>query len=286
MRGIDNAQALLSGLQSDQMGLIGGVPGRDSAILDGNDRYPVTAVESSYQQTFLAADTTTAPFDNLSVRIALQYAVDRERIVEQVYGGFGNVGSIPWPAGTPGVTEDQVTRYDFDPEKAKSLIAEAGVTGAKVTVYANSNPIFNSILEIVQYNLTEAGLDVTVETLDGPEFTDRIRGGELPGLVVANVGLVSVSPLPGISSATPLRPGGNPSHVDSDEYRDLQARAYAATSDDDAAQVNFELGEFLLEESFHITLTQAFESYAMTADLAGVGSNLLGYIKLDDAVLN
>lgn len=285
VRAVENAQALISGLQSGQMQLVGGVPGRDIGVLADDDRYTLLSVESSYQQTYLAADTTTAPFDDLRVRQALQHAVDRQRVVEQVYGGFGKVSCVPWPASTPGVTEDQVTRYGFDPDRARELIDEAGATGAKITVFAASTPIFTSVMEIVQYNLSEIGFDVTAEALEKAEFGDRVRGGDLPGLFIANVGLVSVSPLTGISTAAPLRPDGNPSHLDSPEYVDLQTRAFAATSDEEAAEVNSDLSEFLLEQSFHITLAQAFETYAMTADLTGVETNLLGYLKLGRATL-
>lgn len=280
LRAIDNSQALLAALQSDQVQLIGSVPGRDLKALAGDDRYVLQSTESSYQQTYLGVDITAAPFDKVEVRQALQYAVDRQRIVDQVYGGFGNVSSLPWPAKTPGVTKDQANHYSHDVAKAKELLAKAGATGAAIKLFAANTPIFTSIVDIVQFDLTEAGFKVSVELLDPPAFQERVRSGNLPGVSIANVGLVSVSPETGVSTAAPLRPGKNTSHMLDPVYGELVDKALTSTDPDEKSKVVNELSDFFLEQSFHITLAQAFETYAMSSKVKDLDTSYLAYIKL------
>ena len=67
-----------------------------------------------------------APFDNLLVRQAITYAIDRERIVEQYYPVGSSVSNSFVPAFVhPGASPD-VLWWEYDPAKAKELLAEAG----------------------------------------------------------------------------------------------------------------------------------------------------------------
>ncbi|WP_327087166.1 ABC transporter substrate-binding protein [Nonomuraea sp. NBC_01738] len=283
IRAIKSPQAQLSALQSGQVQMVGGIPARDVKTAAAGGRYTVSVTTPSYQQTYLGVDVKTKPFDDPKVRQALQYAVDRKRIADQVYGGYAEVSSLPWPATTPGVTPDQVTRYAHDPDKAKALLKEAGATGAEITVWAAQTPIFSSVLDIVQYDLTQAGFKVTPKLLDATEFQTLVVQSKLPGLNIANIGLVSVSPLTGISTANPARPGDNTSRLDDEKYVKLQERAFAAGTPEQLAEANHDLSEYLLEQSFHITLAQAHEVVMWDPSIQGHDTSFLGYLDLADA---
>ncbi|MFJ9693963.1 ABC transporter substrate-binding protein [Kitasatospora sp. NPDC101183] len=282
VRSVTSSQAALSALQSGQSHLIGAVPGRDLKVLAGNPAYTVQSARSSYQQAFLGANTATRPLDDRRVRQALQYAVDRERIVAQVYGGHAEASSLPWPSNTPGVTPDQVNRYPHDPDKARGLLREAGAEGARLPLTAANSPVFSSLVELVKYDLEQAGFGVDVQLLDNAALQPKIQQGTLEGLFIANHGMVSVSPLSGITVSGPLQVGRNTSHVTDPAYADLQARAFAAADDTARADVNHALSEYLLTESFHVTLAHAWEAYAFASSVHGVGTSALGYLRLGD----
>ncbi|MFF2954800.1 ABC transporter substrate-binding protein [Kitasatospora sp. NPDC057965] len=282
VRSVTSSQAALSALQSGQGHLIGAVPGRDLKVLAGNPGFTVQSAKASYQQAFLGVVVTSKPFDDLRVRQALQHAVDRERIVDQVYGGHAEASSLPWPSTTPGVTPDQVTRYKHDPEKARGLLREAGAEGVRVPLTAANSPVFSSLVELVKYDLEQAGFGVDVQLLDNAALQPKIQQGTLEGLFVANHGMVSVSPLSGITVSGPLQVGRNTSHVTDPAYADLQARAFAAADERARADVNHELSEYLLAQSFHITLAHAWETYAFASSVRDVSTSALGYLKLTD----
>ncbi|MBK5258520.1 MAG: hypothetical protein JJE51_02935 [Thermoanaerobaculia bacterium] len=75
--------------------------------------------------SYLAYDTSTAPFDRVEVRQAVNCAINRERINETVFGGMGLVANGLLPPGLAGYNE-RLKGYDYDPDRAKSLLAKAG----------------------------------------------------------------------------------------------------------------------------------------------------------------
>ncbi len=77
---------------------------------------------------FLAFNTQKAPLDNVKVRQALAMAINKPAIIEAVFHGTGTAAKNLLP---PGVwsADSQLKDYDYDPQKAKALLAESGVAG-------------------------------------------------------------------------------------------------------------------------------------------------------------
>ena len=75
--------------------------------------------------SYLGYDTSTGPFSRPEVRQAVNYAVNHERINEQVFGGQGVVAHGLLPPGLLGY-DDNLRGYSFDPERARTLLRQAG----------------------------------------------------------------------------------------------------------------------------------------------------------------
>ncbi|PAZ09705.1 ABC transporter substrate-binding protein [Streptomyces sp. SA15] len=84
---------------------------------------------------FLMFNTRHKPFDDVRVRQALHYAIDTEKMVEVALKGHGTPASSFLNEGNPSYRRAK-TVYDHDPEKAKALLKEAGVSGLKVDILA------------------------------------------------------------------------------------------------------------------------------------------------------
>ena len=135
---------------------------------------------------------TRAPFDNFKVREAFAYAFDREGFIRDVTKDT-NVKTLTWiPPGYPGY-DDKETRYDFDLEKAKAALSEAGFAdGAgfpevKLT-YASNNPANQARSEyLVQMYKKNLNVDLTLDPVesttltalrkDPKTFPQLVRGG-------------------------------------------------------------------------------------------------------------
>ena len=70
------------------------------------------------------------PFDNQKLRKALQYAVNRKSIVDNVLFGYGEPVYAPWPKTSLAYDPKWDNFYPFDLDKAKALMTEAGVADA------------------------------------------------------------------------------------------------------------------------------------------------------------
>ena len=76
---------------------------------------------------FLMFNTATKPFDDVRVRQALHYAIDTQKMIEVALKGHGNAVHVLPQRGATRPTREASTVYDYDPDKAKALLKEAGV---------------------------------------------------------------------------------------------------------------------------------------------------------------
>lgn len=106
------------------------------------------------------------PFMDVRVRRALNLAIDRNEIAETVMGGFANPASQIVVEGIDGHNTD-LADYEYDPEEAKRLLAEAGYPdGFSFTLNAPSDRYVNGpqVAQAVVGMLSKVGLDVSLET--------------------------------------------------------------------------------------------------------------------------
>ena len=121
----------------------------------------------------LDVNTTKAPFDNPAVVEALHYGIDREGIKTTTNFGVGDVNYQPFPAGYVGHNNDLDDLYAYNPEKAKQILADAGLKdGVKGTfsVPAPTPPA----AEQIQAQLKDIGIDLEIETLPPAQFTQIV----------------------------------------------------------------------------------------------------------------
>src|SRR5690606_4327521 len=89
----------------------------------------------SAEAMFIAMSPETKPWDDARVRKAVCHAINREGIARAILGNQATLLNGPVGAGQLGYDADYKTPFDYNPEKAKSLLAEAGATGAAVDLY-------------------------------------------------------------------------------------------------------------------------------------------------------
>lgn len=117
------------------------------------------------------------PFDDVRVRQAINHAIDMDLIIEVVYAGQG-VRAVSPISPTVWGANPNLEGYEFDPEKARALLAEAGYPdGFSTSIWTNSNPLRMQAAEIIQADLADIGIDVAVEIMEwGPYLADTADG--------------------------------------------------------------------------------------------------------------
>ena len=122
---------------------------------------------------YVPMNTRLAPFDNVKVRQAVNFAIDRKQLVN-LFGGPVLASPVcqVLPPGFPGhtdycpYTKDPGTKWSApDMEKAKALVEESGTKGQKVTIIAEDKTVSKSIGVYLQSVLTELGYEVDVKPI-------------------------------------------------------------------------------------------------------------------------
>ncbi|MDO4697850.1 MAG: ABC transporter substrate-binding protein [Pasteurellaceae bacterium] len=132
---------------------------------------------------YLGLNTTKPELANEKVRQALHYATDKKSIVEAVYQGGGAVARNPFPPSVLGY-DANLPQYEFDLDKAKALLAEAGYPNGFETeiwvqpVVRPSNPNPRRTAEIIQADWAKIGVKAKLVTHEWADFNKRTREGE------------------------------------------------------------------------------------------------------------
>lgn len=132
---------------------------------------------------YLAFNTQKKPFDNLLVRQALNYAVDKKAIVNAVFMDSGTVAKSPIPPAMLGYDND-LPDYDYNPQKAKDLLKQAGLEKGFSTdiwsmpVQRPYNPNSRRIAEMIQSDWAKVGVQAKIVTWEWGQYLAGMRKGE------------------------------------------------------------------------------------------------------------
>ncbi len=114
--------------------------------------------------------TSVAPYNNPKVVQAINYAIDRQALLQAQQGGYGSVSYQPFPQGYVGYDPKLANLYPYSVAKAKQLLSEAGYAkGVSITLTTTS--IDDSLAEQLQSQLKEAGINVTIKDIAADSFT-------------------------------------------------------------------------------------------------------------------
>jgi peptide/nickel transport system substrate-binding protein len=136
-------------------------------------------VEPTVSTYFFWMNTTRAPFNDLKVRQAVNYAID-PRALERIYSGRLEGDQQILPAGMPG--GQKVELYPHDLKKAKELIAEANPSDREITVWTESEPPSGDVGAYYQGVLQELGFKVTLKVLGPDNYFTVIGNNSTPEL--------------------------------------------------------------------------------------------------------
>lgn len=242
-------------------------------------------VESGGAAQSLGFDVTKAPFDNKLVRQAVHYAIDRDRIVDQVEGGQAEATSLPWKTSTPGYDTKQGERYTYQPEKAKQLLKQAGAEGVSFDVVVPDIPESVGIFEIVQNNLKAVGLNATPQVISTTDYDQRIAQRNLgaPAFLMRNSN--ALSPASAVVSRPELVADNNNSHFTTPEYTAAVDAVTNALTPEDQKQALEDYNEYFLDQAFALPVLTRATLSARSAKVDGITSTIQGFINLDTAYL-
>ena len=131
---------------------------------------------------YLAMNAQKPPFDNPEVRKAIAMAIDRGAILKEVYQGAGQQAKNPIPP-TMWSYDDSTVDHEYNPEKAKEMLAAAGVKDLAtdlwwMPVQRPYNPNAKRMAEMMQADLAKVGINATLVSYEWGEYRKRMQAGE------------------------------------------------------------------------------------------------------------
>jgi peptide/nickel transport system substrate-binding protein len=120
--------------------------------------------------------TDKPPFNNLKVRQAVVYAIDKQKVLEGVTWGFGIEADQKIPRGSRWFVPLPERKRDI--EKAKALLREAGYTGGlKVKAQVARSKRDQDLMQIIQSQLKDADIHLEIEVRDFAKHMNDLRDG-------------------------------------------------------------------------------------------------------------
>ena len=178
---IPDGTVRLANLQSGDLDMVERLNATDAATVKNDSNLAYMEITGlGYQGITVNIGNTEAsdtPFGkDPRVRQAFSLAIDREAINQVVFEGTVTPGNQPWPSASPWYDADFPVQ-PRDLEKAKALLAEAGVDRLPVDLLVSTSPVTQQIGQLIQSMVAEAGFDLTLTTLEFATQLDTQSAG-------------------------------------------------------------------------------------------------------------
>lgn len=246
--------------------------------------------ETSLNIGYWAFNTERPPFDNIKVRRALAHAIDIEKIMQAVYFGNGLRAQSMLPP-TSWAYEPQTNIPDFNPSRAKELLAEAGLAnGFTMTIWAMPvsriyNPNARKMAELMQSDLRNVGVNVKIVEYEWNTFIQRIGEHRHDSVLL---GWSADTPDPDnffspLLSCTATFSGKNPANWCHPEFDLLLSKALATTNLDERKQFYNAAQHMIIDQLPLLPIAHGMRFQAASADIKGITLGPFGAISLANA---
>ena len=265
---IENADSLVLSLQSGAIDLCAHLTSTQVSQL--GDNYTVLEGTMNLVQA-LYLNNAVEPFNDIRVRQALCYAVDKQQIMDLIADGHGKaIGSSMYPAFQKYFVDDLTDYYTQDLEKAKSLLAEAGYPNGfdmTITVPSNYTPHMDTAQVLVE-QFKAIGVNATIQPVEWETWLSDVYVGRNYQSTVVGVDASNMTARALLERFTSTA-GNNFINYSNADYDALFTKATATT--DDAAQTELykDMERNLTENAANVYIQDLADLVAIRSDLEG-----------------
>lgn len=244
----------------------------DEATVDGVEGtadIDITISEDPGANFLMFLDKSESPLDDVRVRQAINYAIDREAIVETVLFGYGNATAQPFGEGSIAHVESLEDAYPYDPEMARELLADSGYAdGVRIEFVVPSISFYGPIHEAVQSYLSEVGIELVGQTVEVSAsastcFVELVGAG--------CYGSWSARPDESITINQLFTETGNanPGKWAPPEMQDLYTASVSVLDEDERAEAMREISTLAVEEALDVFLFRQVVPYGISSRVTG-----------------
>lgn len=234
------------------------------AQLGANDAITIAEVPTS-GFTYVSMNTEKEPFNDAKVRQAINYAINRENIVAVCYDGEAEVNSNICSKDRFGYSEEQ-PQYTYDPEKAKALLEEAGIT----TPYDLGELLvaekYSNLATVLQSDLAAVGLNVTIGVKEFNAYIDELTSGSY-GITALEMTLDGDSQMLEMAFTTDYIGTANNARYSDAEMDELFNKTRTETDTDVRAELFNQILTKAQDEAIYAVIANPLTLYAYNSSL-------------------
>ncbi|MCK4355624.1 hypothetical protein KAW44_00920, partial [Candidatus Bipolaricaulota bacterium] len=246
------------------------------------DQNVTVSITSGKRLIYMGLNVTKPPFDDVRVRQAMSYIVDRESITENVFHGAG----LPaYNFLTPNVQPQVESPYSYDLQKANALLADAGWTKNADGILEKDGQQFAIILwtesitdrvqiaTVLQSEMAAVGIKATIQQFDSGSYGDMFKTGEQQAFIRL-YGWDDMDILEWFYNSKRIARGTNKTRTDNTLLDFLFVKAEAMPTLEDRTFVYRLVHEYLLDQSAWVPIFYPAQVRAYRADLGGYNATL------------
>lgn len=160
-------------LKTGEADFIYPMPTEQVSEVEGDSNIVIDKIDSTIVR-YVTLNTMKKPYDDLKVRQAINYAIDKDAYIKVVKSGLGSKLTSSMSSMTQYYSEQ--SGYDYDVEKAKSLLAEAGYPdGFEAELWGENDSETIKGMQFIAQQLALVGIKVDVKSMEGATLSDQIN---------------------------------------------------------------------------------------------------------------
>jgi peptide/nickel transport system substrate-binding protein len=231
----------------------------DFARLKTDPNYVTQIAPNSGTFFEIGINTKTPPFQDMRVRQAMNFALDRNRFTDSIFKGVASPIDLPWSQSSPAFDASRNNVYPYDLDKARSLLKDAGVSNFEtdILVIGIAQPQLLAFTEIYQASLAQIGVKLNIKNMEQASWLDVVinKKPAYTGFWGSSDTFANVSPGSLFSLSPGWRVANNHSNFTSDMYTALVNTVSSETDPGKQKAAFASINDLMLNQSFTMPIS-------------------------------
>jgi peptide/nickel transport system substrate-binding protein len=279
-------------LDTGEAQAIDAVPPQNVATIEGNSDYIMLKLPRTGGPKMMDLNTKKPPLDQLEVRQALNYAFNRDELIDTIFHGVFTPATVPLATATFGYDASLEGQYPYDPDMAAQLLDQAGwlMEGEirkkdgqefRLNCLIGTSEEDNAISQVVQAQWLPLGIAVDINVIAGTALTTAKQAGEHH--IGYKIAVYQDPDILGIYFHPRSIGGFNFTFYEDPQLAELFDQGIAEMDPTARIAIYKEVQQFMLDNALLIPIYNLSNLTATTANLQGTVSDTAGYIYWYDA---